>query len=533
MIRPLARGACLGAALTCACAGSRSVSTPRGRWILVATRRQTFILQLSGPPDRLDSDLVLSSDSAPVGAFGQAELSQPITPGKARRVRVAADVRPHNVRASAGLWVRADGDGRPILTEYAAIPARGSSGWQRQETGLVIPDSATAITYGVLLQGPGTVLMRHLTRVLTDIPSADAPLSPDARREVDSALTLAKTYALWRDTISWSTVDARVRRAAAGAQSVADVHPALRLLSRSLGDGHSSFYTPHDMQVFRSAANTPVIDVHLEERDIGNIYLSGYLAEDIDSARAYDERMHAAIDRVMPAAACGWIVDLRGNRGGVPEPMLVAIEPFVSRDSLPPVEREGIAAWFGQRSPMIRPALEKSYVALLIAAQTGSAGERTVLFLQRRAHTRTFGSPTAGATTRRSMFILPDGAAIGIATAPMRQGSSREMAGCIVPDEILPSDGTSGDPVLRAAARWLRGSLCAGQPGRSSSLVVRSSAAQRRSSMRARTLSSESRNSASQSSWSGMRAMTWGSPMKRTPRAARSLAVAWMSWTRK
>lgn len=464
MISPcLARGACVFTALTCACLGCHSAATAHGRWVLFATRPNTFTLRLNGPAERLASDIVLSSDSAPVWAFGKAEFSQPITPGKAKRVRVGADVRPQRIRASAALWVRADRKGRPILTEYAAIPVRGSSDWQQQETGLVIPDSATAVAYGVLLQGPGTVSLRRLTPVLSDIPSADAPLSLDAKREVDSALALAKTYALWRDTISWSTVEASVRRAAAGAQNAADVHPALRFLARSLGDGHSSFYTPRDMKAFRSAANTPLIDIHLEERDIGYIYLSGYLAENIDSARAYVERMHADIDRVTPAVACGWVVDLRGNTGGVPEPMLVAVEPFVSRDSVQTEERAGIAAWFGQRSPMTRRALEQAYVALLVGLQTGSAGERVALLLRRRAHTRTFGSTTARATSRRSMYRLPDGASLAIATAPMRQGASRGLEP-IVPDETVPSDGTSGDPVLRAAARWLRRSICTGQP---------------------------------------------------------------------
>jgi hypothetical protein len=448
--------------LTYGCFSSSSVATGRGRWTLVATRPNVFTLRLNGAAERLDSDIVLSSDSAPVGAFGQAEFGQPITPGKAKRVRVIAQLRPGQIRVSAALWVRADRKDRPIVTEYAAIPVRGTSDWQQQETELVVPDSATAIVYGVLLQGPGSVSLRGLTPILSEIPSADAPVSLDARSEVDSALALAKTYDLWRDTISWPAVEARVRGAAAGAQNVADVYPALRLLARSLGDGHSSFYTPGDMRAFRSAANTPLIDVHLEERDIGYVYLSGYLAENIDSARAYVEQMHAAIDRLMPAVRCGWLIDLRGNNGGVPEPMLVAVEPFVSRDSLQTGERAGIAAWFGQRVPMIRPALEQTYAGLLLGAQTGSAGERTALFLKRRAHTRAFGSRTAGATTRRSMFMLSDGAAIAITTAPMRQATTRETAGSIVPDEIVSSNGMPGDPVLRAAARWLRRSVCAG-----------------------------------------------------------------------
>jgi hypothetical protein len=55
---------------------------------------------------------------------------------------------------------------------------------------------------------------------------------------------------------------------------------------------------------------------------------------------------------------------------------------------------------------------------------------------------------------------------------------------------------------------------------------------QRFSSIKAMTLFSESRNSASQSSWSGMRAIMCGSPTKCTPLAASSPCRAAMSLTR-
>lgn len=341
---------CVSSCFPLACLATSSVATPPGQWALVATRSNTFTLQINGPATSVRSVVRLHSDDAPAGIFGQAQYVQPLVEGHERRVRVVADIRPESIRVSATLWVRADRNGRPIVSEYAAIPVRGSSDWQQ----------------------------------------------------------------------------------------------------------HSSFYTLGDMRAFRSTANTPVVDVHLEEGDIGYVYLSGYLAENIDSARAYDDRMHAAIDRIAPSARCGWVIDLRGNSGGVPEPMMVAVEPFVSPDSLRTDERAAFDAWFGPRARMDRPALERTHVALLLGSQTGSAGERTTLFLQRRAHTRTFGSPTAGATTRREMFMLPDGAAFAITTEPMRPGTTREAAGRIVPDEIVPSGGPAGDQVLRASTRWLR-----------------------------------------------------------------------------
>jgi C-terminal processing protease CtpA/Prc len=303
-------------------------------------------------------------------------------------------------------------------------------------------------------------MIRDLKIEIATIPPASTPLTPSARLELDSAIHLAKIFAQWRDTISWSELERRVRRTAAGAKTTKEVHPAIRLLAHSLGDDHSSFYSPTDVKAFRSSENVPVIDVRVLSRGVGYIYVSGYLAEDPEVGREYVRKTYDAISRSLSSVRCGWVLDLRGNGGGVPEPMLASLAPFIPPESLQTDEQAGLEAWFpGMVVP--RPLkLNDAFAAVLTGPQTGSAGERVLLALRRRHHSRTFGGPTAGLATRRAMFWLPDSAMLAITTGPME--SRRPMAGPgpIVPDELISTDASGHDAVLAAATTWLSTHAC-------------------------------------------------------------------------
>jgi hypothetical protein len=269
----------LAMATACVAPSSSRVLVADERWHLRETRPGTYHMTVIGAWNDLRSTVSIHADSAPASVYGQAEYRVPIHSPAAQRISIAADVRPQGVRNRAVAWLRADRNGTPLVTEYAQIPARGSSDWQRQETGLVVPEGASSIAYGLLLQGPGEVSIRHFAVEATPLPSTGTDLSAVARSELDSALRVAHASALWRDTVTWPALEARVRRAAAGAREPRDVSAAIRLLVAALGDQHSSFYTPRDMAMFRSGANIPAVDVRAMGGGVGYVDSPGYLAE--------------------------------------------------------------------------------------------------------------------------------------------------------------------------------------------------------------------------------------------------------------
>jgi hypothetical protein len=98
---------------------------------------------------------------------GFGTLMQSVAAGRylGKRIRLSGYVRSENVGRWAGLWVRVDGP----ATSPGAPPAplafdnmqnraiKGTTAWQRYQVVLDVPDSATGISFGVLLDGPGEI----------------------------------------------------------------------------------------------------------------------------------------------------------------------------------------------------------------------------------------------------------------------------------------------------------------------------------------------------------------------------------------
>ena len=81
-----------------------------------------------------------------------------------KRIRYSAYVQSQEVAGWAGLWMRVDGpmggnNQAPVLAfdNMQNRPIKGSTGWQRYEIVLDVPDTASGIGMGILLTGNGSV----------------------------------------------------------------------------------------------------------------------------------------------------------------------------------------------------------------------------------------------------------------------------------------------------------------------------------------------------------------------------------------
>jgi len=96
--------------------------------------------------------------------FGTARRTVPVEAARGKTVRYSGWIRTAEVGATAaapdpwaGLWMRVDGPGGAMLG-FDNMQDRGPSGttgWQRFEIVLPVPQEATAITIGALMAGSG------------------------------------------------------------------------------------------------------------------------------------------------------------------------------------------------------------------------------------------------------------------------------------------------------------------------------------------------------------------------------------------
>lgn len=103
---------------------------------------------------------------------GFSSLAQEFDPHTYRgmRMRFGAEVKSSEVATYAGLWMRVDGRDRSIISldNMWKRPIRGTTDWKHYDVVLDVPESATNIAFGILLDGPGTVWMNDVKFDIVD-----------------------------------------------------------------------------------------------------------------------------------------------------------------------------------------------------------------------------------------------------------------------------------------------------------------------------------------------------------------------------
>lgn len=196
---------------------------------------------------------------------------------------------------------------------------------------------------------------------------------------------------------------------------------------------------------------------------------------DAAAQRAFATQVQTIIRELDTGTRCGWIIDLRRNRGGYIYALLAGLGPLLgeglvggSRDSRGEVTswtyRAG-ALFAGNESTV---SVDSPYVlrrpgapvAVLTSGLTASAGEASVIGFRAIPNSRSFGEPTIGLTTFNVRKTLADGAFLDITAAVDIDRAGTPYEGPIAPDEPVVIDWASinngNDAVVRTASNWLR-----------------------------------------------------------------------------
>ena len=100
---------------------------------------------------------------------------------KGKRLRLSGWVRSAAIAKWAGLWMRIDGPGTAPLgfDNMQKRPIKGTTDWKRYEVVLDVPEKATTVNFGILLEGAGQA---WLDGVGFDEVGADVPVT-DIRQD--------------------------------------------------------------------------------------------------------------------------------------------------------------------------------------------------------------------------------------------------------------------------------------------------------------------------------------------------------------
>ena len=455
----------------------QATTTPQieaGEWKVRGAPHE-FLMEATGrATDPKGAVIALRSTSNLTRTSGSVMASRPANALRGRRVTLSAELRVGSGRG-AGLLIRADSDTAVALTLENSLAdlVRLEDGWSARSVSIPVPDNATVLEFGILLQGAGSVSARGV-RLETSRPLAGLPISEPARKVVDEAISLAKGNALRRDSIDWRTVEPQVRALSAGARRSSEGYGAIQWLLTELGDRRSYFVPAARVKEFWVPSGQVSLPVMRACPDgVGCLSVPGYNGGDPDAMRAYARGIHAWLSSTTPVARCGFVVDLRETTGGNPWPVLAGLKPLLGdkhpEDPFPSSSPWIVSDTIGVPPPENLKGLDAVRVAVLTGPRTASSGESVALALHERAQTRSFGQPTAGLSSANSALPLSDGAMILLTTAPAADRTGRPHHGRVEPDEHVAESAGAKDgkgPALSAAVRWLKQSPSCSQTSR-------------------------------------------------------------------
>ena len=397
-------------------------------------------------------------------------------PSRAGRATLSGDLRFEDVAAGhAGLWLRIDGaDSMLKLKNMSDRKLGGTIDWARYSVTVRFPKESRGITFGALLSSDGQLWTDSLT---LDIAYDDGPpkLREDLRNYLNTALDLIVEKSIFRP------VDVQAFRrestdSALGSESVDEIHASIVNALRRLGDGHShiqSYAAMSHMESEDSGADVHDMTTKLTTDHIAIVEVPGIVTGNDKVRTRFVDHGHQALSELDSMVVCGWVVDLRHDHGGDMWPMLAALGPLLGNQVVGAFvwpDGKRMEWWYrdGGAGEFKKPAASSSStpptivagnapLAVLIDANTASSGEMTAVAFKGRSQTRFFGNRTAGLATPLAHFMLPDGAALFLATSTAEDRTGKRYPVAVEPDvQIDSTDVDEKDNVLVAATDWLK-----------------------------------------------------------------------------
>lgn len=208
---------------------------------------QGDVLEASG------ADVQLTCNTANT-YIGNLQLMLPARTLHQRRVMLVAELKSDDTLL-ASMSLKALHDHQTLMfeddTEQAMLGNDVADGWQLRQLSLPIDVTTSQVRLGVLLQGNGKLALRNVHLVVSE----PGVISEAAVTYLDHVLALLKQQTVERHDLHWYALEPQMRVLASGAQTTAEVYPAIRYALAAIGDRRNMLLTPQVVQALHASAN--------------------------------------------------------------------------------------------------------------------------------------------------------------------------------------------------------------------------------------------------------------------------------------
>lgn len=320
----------------------------------------------------------------------------------------------------------------------------------------------------------------------TTVPTTDS-----VKLLIDTALRFAQTNSIYREKVNWKQVEDSVRAKAAGAHTVTEAIPAMKLLFQMIGDHHAfmnykgKYYswrvptkpidTPVYKNLLKAIKKAPTLKSQMLTKGYGYLLIPANNPTAKGDQDRIGQEIQDALSKLDPGKLKGLVIDLRLNSGGAMFAMLGGIanlfEPghlgaFIGADGKGD-DHWGVTthtAFSGNDTyctvaNMGTPAGNLKVVVLL-SRYTASSGEAVAISFKGRKNTWFIGENTGGYTTANDSFWLAYALGVFMSSSIEADRNGHTYWNYVQPDRLIVGgdnfDNLAVDKKVIAALKWLK-----------------------------------------------------------------------------
>ena len=262
-------------------------------------------------------------------------------------------------------------------------------------------------------------------------------------------IELARSEAYRTKHVDWPAIEAQSLEEARqnGEES------AIRLVLKSLGDGHSSYRAPSSSQQQSNSPPSPVVEIaELDSVNKMPVVRINAWSGSPQEAKEAAATVRSLIAKSLENQSCGIVLDFSANHGGNMWPMVVGLSPLYTSGTLGFFrDRNGNDQLIERRSGLVyldkkphylnystdqQPKNLAQRIGIVIGPQTASSGEITAILFHGQPNAKFFGKDSSGHSTANRPYKLANGGTIAITTGTTLDRNQLEYGGKISPDMV-------------------------------------------------------------------------------------------------
>lgn len=266
---------------------------------------------------------------------------------------------------------------------------------------------------------------------------------------VTKALKIMKNKSVNKSRLDWEDIFNKTLAESSKANTIKETYPSIKNALSSLNDAHSNFYCEEMVRAYTlgyraTGQEFPVIKSELIENRYAFISLPDIGSFNKDDWNMYIDTFYKKINDLQRRNPKGWIIDLRGNFGGMLYPMYAAIAAFLdSKNVVGTKDAEGAIEYYNYKNSKFyegstatqlfrltqkEPKTIKKPIAILVNKVTGSSAEFITAAFVGQKNANIIGTNTQGLTSGNQEYKLSDGSFLVLTIGNIVDRTGKEYA---------------------------------------------------------------------------------------------------------